>query len=43
MNQDTIDLFDEKHVGLLSLTAAIFVQASMWVKWEWVNISADRL
>ena len=43
MNQDTIDLFHEKPVGVLSLTAAMFVQASMWVKWEWVNIPADRL
>ena len=34
--------FKKKHVNVPS-GAAMFAQDSMWVKWEWVNIPADRL
>ena len=41
MNQNSIDFFQEKACECSG--AAMFVQDSMWVKWEWVNIPADRL
>ena len=35
--------FKKKAVNVPSGAAAMFVQASMWVKWEWVNNPARRL